>query len=159
MDDDAKFGTHNTVEDDAQVFVGAGSIVGDDCTLHGSVRIGSKSVIGSQTSLRDADIKNKVTVGIGSHISGTLEDGAIVEHDCSVGTKAVVEAGGKMGASSQLGNGARIAAKKRIGVKSCVGYNVKVVDHLPDKYYLNVGEKPKKGFALLVSGKCVPATE
>lgn len=159
LDDDAQFGVRNTVEDDSEIFVGAGSKVNNDCTLHGRVRIGIKSTIGSQTTLRDAAIKNKVTVGIGSHIVGTLEDGAIIGHDCFVGTGAVVEAGAEMGASSQLGNGARLAAKLKLGSKCCVGYNAKVAVNMPDKYYVNAGEKPKQGFAVLVNGRCTTATE
>lgn len=159
LDDDVQFGSRNIVEERAEVFVGPGSKIGDDCTFHGTVTIGEKSTIASQTALLDANVKNKVTIGMGSKISGILEDGVIIGTDCSIGSEAVVEAAAEMGASSKLGNGSRIATKKKIGVKSCVGSKVKVVNNLPDKYYLNSGEKPKKGFAVLVNGKCEPATE
>lgn len=154
LDSGATLGSGTTIDDNAMVTIGPNTRIGEENTFKGLVIMGVKNIIGNGISFSNANLQYEIIVSDGAQISGTIANGATLGHDCSVGIGSNVGVKSELGEFSQLGNGASIADYKKIGARSCVAYGVSVTKDLKAGYYMNVSDRPLKGFALLLNGKC-----
>jgi bifunctional UDP-N-acetylglucosamine pyrophosphorylase/glucosamine-1-phosphate N-acetyltransferase len=105
---------------DAQVEIGADTVIEPSCFLHGETTIGADCTIGALTTIRDSEVGDGTTV-LRSHL-----EGARVGAGCTVGPfaylrpKAVLEEGAKAGTfveikNSTIGAGSKVPHLSYIG--------------------------------------------
>jgi bifunctional UDP-N-acetylglucosamine pyrophosphorylase/glucosamine-1-phosphate N-acetyltransferase len=105
---------------DAEVAIGADTVIEPSCFLRGSTTIGERATIGALTTLIDCEIGDEVTV-LRSHLDGArLRDRATVGPFTYLRPDAVLEAGAKAGTfveikNSTVGAGSKVPHLSYIG--------------------------------------------
>lgn len=128
------------VENGSVTTIGVNSTINYGSIFYGQVTIGKNTVVFS-AYFYNSKVGDNVQIGNRSSIWGTVEDNAVIEE------------------YAVLGDGATLAAGKKIGTRSCVEYKGVVQDDLPPYVTMRedgkiIRNKPNRIFQYM-NGGCV----